>query len=429
MNDSFSWLAAVNCVLCGILLTIAVEFYLVHKYVIRPFFTTPVAHVAVEDGDDVKTVVYREDYHAWPANIVTYLKRALEPSGEQTSNENTQVQHRRYSLNSRTSIPSLARVASNSTAQPSVPVNDTEMLWLNACIHRFFVEAIKSNVLLVKLRRKLQEKLNRRTGTGMAASTHSSDPLFGGVGATETLSSSTQPPQSSSASSFFVSYIEVTDISLGDNPPVLSNFALVPNDAASHSLDVSISFDIDYAGGIAVSFVTALNFGLKVPVKVLVSKIAGKMQLRVPAPNNSLCFAVAFAKQPEFTHTIESSILRHENEVMKDLLNSFISKRINSVFMEMFVLPNYRAFPMPLINYNLQFIPELLNDDHGVFLQAAAEMYVVLTFQFNFQALCNSTDQYSTGFISGRIASQQSKITQDFDSESCIGVSTLNSAV
>ena len=56
---------------------------------------------------------------------------------------------------------------------------------------------------------------------------------------------------------------------------------------------------------------------------------------------------------------VESSLLRRDNEMLKDVLNSLIARRLKAIFSDLFVLPNWRSFDFPLINYNRLIIPEL----------------------------------------------------------------------
>lgn len=56
---------------------------------------------------------------------------------------------------------------------------------------------------------------------------------------------------------------------------------------------------------------------------------------------------------------VNSSFWRKENEMLKDVLNSFIARRLRTIFLESFVLPNWRSFDMPLVTYRRMFIPEL----------------------------------------------------------------------
>lgn len=86
------------------------------------------------------------------------------------------------------------------------------------------------------------------------------------------------------------------------------------------------------------------------------------MQTRCPAPGKKTQYAIAFLEDPGFSFTVEASVIRGDNDMilLNDLLRSLITRRLRSLIVEMFVLPNWRAFELPLITYNPHFVPELL---------------------------------------------------------------------
>jgi hypothetical protein len=87
------------------------------------------------------------------------------------------------------------------------------------------------------------------------------------------------------------------------------------------------------------------------------------LQFRCPSPNNPLEYAVAFASDPGLTLEIESSLWRKDNEMLKDVLNNLIGRRLKNLFLDIFVLPNYR-FASSLFSYHI-FMLSLLAFGYG----------------------------------------------------------------
>lgn len=198
-------------------------------------------------------------------------------------------------------------------------------IWLNALIHRYYIECLQSEILRIRLKAKLMEKLeNRLPGSGS-----------------------------------IVQSIEVSDIHLGESPPLVSCLRLLNSPDVSNSLDVVLEFDMDYAGGFGVSIVTSLSMGIKIPVTAIMTSFRGRCQLRLPSPIDSCQYAIAFVEDPGVSFSVESSLWRRDNEMMRDVLNNLISKRLKHLFMDLLVLPNWRAFDLPLITYRRTVIPQL----------------------------------------------------------------------
>lgn len=70
---------------------------------------------------------------------------------------------------------------------------------------------------------------------------------------------------------------------------------------------------------------------------------------------------MAFVEDPEIILQVESSLWRKDNEMFKDVLNTYIVKRLRAIFVDVFVLPNFRSFDLPLVTYRPVTIPELDN--------------------------------------------------------------------
>ena len=141
--------------------------------------------------------------------------------------------------------------------------------------------------------------------------------------------------------------MQVHDINFGDTVPHLHSVRILP--LASDSLDVVMEFDFDYSGGASVSILTTLSIGLSIPVTVWLQPVKGKVRVRVTSPLNPDEFAVGFPEDPGVQFVVESALWHGEKEVYSDLLNKLIQKKLRSVFLELWILPNWRAFDLPLL--------------------------------------------------------------------------------
>jgi hypothetical protein len=227
-------------------------------------------------------------HHNWPENLTNFLKEAIYSDTHDGADEPNQL------------------------------------LWLNAFIHRYFVECRTSPVLKAKIKQKLIEKLQAK---------------FRG-----------------DTQGILLQSIEVTAVNLGDNAPLINDIKLVKRNAlfsaATDDLDVILELDINYDGGLAVSILTTLNLGVSIPVSACLKGFKNaKMHLRLPSPSSEKEFALAFVNDPGVDIEVEASLLRNDYEMLKDVLNSFLVRRLKSMFCDMFVLPHYKSYEMPLITY------------------------------------------------------------------------------
>lgn len=111
--------------------------------------------------------------------------------------------------------------------------------WLNALVHRYWVELRKSRVFQLRMRHKILTKLRQRL-IGHASS--------------------------------MVHNIQIDQLELGDTPPMICSARLIQ----TKKLDVIVEFDLEWQGGARVSaVVTATPLALKVPVSIEIGALAG----------------------------------------------------------------------------------------------------------------------------------------------------------
>lgn len=107
--------------------------------------------------------------------------------------------------------------------------------------------------------------------------------------------------------------------------------------------------DVSYEGGLNVTVECTLTGGLKIPVRITLTSLSGRLRLRCPAKAEPSCFNIAFAEEPDAKFAVESKIFGTWDERLQDMVDKLFARKIQAVFNDLWVLPNWRTFQMPLI--------------------------------------------------------------------------------
>ncbi|KAI3642084.1 hypothetical protein MP228_011639 [Amoeboaphelidium protococcarum] len=299
----------------GILFTIFIQIVLLYYWVYKPFKSLSDVNAlngsskqsdghsnGVERDEDVNNKDFKREQEEWPPGIRQYLQSVLNYE--------------------------------NNNNSMSTQSNESNVDWINAIVHRYFLICRSSEVFRIKICQKLLTRLNAKL----------------------------RGPNS------IVQEISIADYSLGSECPIVHSVRLVKQSSIFKSssltnakdLDVIIEADVEYAGGCRLKIVASLNLGIKVPVSIQLNGFRGRLQIRVPAPYRKFCYAIAFTQDPGFDFSVETSVVRRDYEfVMKDVLTKFLSRKLKQMMLQSFVLPHWRAFELPVVNYRPIIIPEL----------------------------------------------------------------------
>ncbi|KAJ3241695.1 PDZ domain-containing protein 8 [Chytriomyces hyalinus] len=186
------------------------------------------------------------------------------------------------------------------------------ILTLNVLVHRFFLSLRDSSLFTDRMCLKLGHRLNTKL-----------------------------------ASNSFVSHVRLHDIRLGDNVPKLHAVRLLKG--ITDDLAVALEVDLTYQGGASVGIETTLTAGVNIPVRVSISSLSGKLRVRCPAIGYPDMYSIAFVEDPGVSFKVDSQITVRENELLKGMVNSVLAEIIRRVFLEMWVLPGWRTFFLPLM--------------------------------------------------------------------------------
>ncbi|KAJ3017423.1 PDZ domain-containing protein 8 [Thoreauomyces humboldtii] len=248
----------------------------------------------------------REHNEPWPEDIVEFLRVALTPDPE----HDTPLPPPRN--------PKAALASTDGGTLSSVAPTE-QCRWINVLAHRFFLALRGSELFKNKAKAKWTEKINAK--------------LKGNS---------------------FVSHVEIVDISLGDHAPKILGVRLLKG--MSEDLAVSMELDMSYNGGGSIAIQTTLVGGLKLPVRVHVSGLAGKLRLRCPSIQWPDMLGLAFVDDPGTTFRVDSPLTVGDNELLRGMVNKLLSSVVRKVFLELWVLPSWRTFFMPLMEPKIEDI-------------------------------------------------------------------------
>ena len=79
---------------------------------------------------------------------------------------------------------------------------------------------------------------------------------------------------------------------------------------------------------------------------------AGQLRIRLPRPQHGTEYNVSFVTEPRFELTVQSRVVRNQQEYsfFRDRLDPYLAKKLRALFLEMWTLPVWRFFDLPLIS-------------------------------------------------------------------------------
>ncbi|KAJ3012009.1 UNVERIFIED_CONTAM: PDZ domain-containing protein 8 [Siphonaria sp. JEL0065] len=243
----------------------------------------------------------KEKEGAWPKATVAFLEAALasSPGGGSPSGSNQRDQKDESDWDTL-----------NATFGPTDAAP-----WLNVVVARFFLSLRDSTLFTDKLCLKLMQRLNAKLVNNQ---------------------------------NMFVSHVRLHDLSLGDNVPKVLAVRMLKG--LTDDLAVAMEVDVAYEGGASVGIEPTLTRGQPIPVRVSINSLRGKLRVRVPAIGYSDMFSVSFLEDPGVSFKVEApTITVGDNDIVRGMVSSVISEIIRRVFLDMWVLPAWRTFFLPLM--------------------------------------------------------------------------------
>ncbi|KAI9202168.1 uncharacterized protein BJ171DRAFT_601097 [Polychytrium aggregatum] len=288
----------------GIVIVVLVEALIIYKLV--KFLLDPRTRIsqyvpAIISGVEIHKDIPTDNY---PTGILEFLAKALTPA-----DDDVLIPPR----------PSAAPAAAKDLPPPEPEyASATETChWANVLAHRFFLALRNEEAFKTNMKEKMMKKMNMK--------------LKGNT---------------------YVSYINICELSLGDHAPDVSGVRLIKGVSEDHA--VTIELDMKYTGGASIGIQATLVGGITIPVRVTLSSLEGKLRLRCPSEKWSDMLAITFAEDPGAAFTVDSPITLGESEMLRDMVNRVLGKIVRKMFLELWVLPSWRIFFMPLMAPSLE---------------------------------------------------------------------------
>ena len=78
------------------------------------------------------------------------------------------------------------------------------------------------------------------------------------------------------------------------------------------------------------------------------------MRVRCPSTRYADMIGVAFVEDPGASFRVDSPITVRGSEYVRDMVNKLLASVVRKVFLEMWVLPSWRTFFLPLMTPKLE---------------------------------------------------------------------------
>ncbi len=138
------------------------------------------------------------------------------------------------------------------------------------------------------------------------------------------------------------------DIDLGDHAPKALGIRLIKG--LSPDFAVLCEIDIVYEGGASIALEATLAGGIRLPVRIYLNEFAGKARVRWPSYQWSDMLGIAFVEDPGVSFTIDAPLSAKTSETVRGMVNRLLESVARKLFLEMWVLPSWRTFYMPMVN-------------------------------------------------------------------------------
>ena len=146
-----------------------------------------------------------------------------------------------------------------------------------------------------------------------------------------------------------VKFIDIQKIDLGTHSPSIEFIKVLDTDP-SPPYSVNLEFTVGYEGGVSVVIVFTLIGGISVPVTIVLLPFKGLVRTRIPSPSNHNRFDLSFVSDPGFEFNSTAAIIMNTNPMFKHFLSNQLTKRLKQLMIDMFVMPSWRSFSLPLVN-------------------------------------------------------------------------------
>ena len=148
--------------------------------------------------------------------------------------------------------------------------------------------------------------------------------------------------------------MNIIDLDLGDNAPKIMGARIIKSITAD--LAIQMEFDILYEGGASIAVEAIVTGGIKFPARIYLNDFAGQLRVRLPSLDSSEKIGIAFVKDPGVRFTIDAPLSVNASETARGMVNRILESIARKVFLDLWVLPSWRTFYLPMMNPSLNSV-------------------------------------------------------------------------
>lgn len=146
--------------------------------------------------------------------------------------------------------------------------------------------------------------------------------------------------------------MNLMDLDLGDYAPKVMGARVIKG--VTTDLAIQMEFDILYQGGASIAIEAVITGGIKFPARIYLNGFAGQLRFRLPSLDSADKIGVAFVKDPGVTFGIDAPLSAKTSETVRGMVNRLLESVVRKVFLDLWVLPAWRTFYLPMMNPKLQ---------------------------------------------------------------------------
>ena len=115
-------------------------------------------------------------------------------------------------------------------------------------------------------------------------------------------------------------------------------------------LAVQVEIDTVYQGSASISIEVTIRGGIRIPARIYLNALAGKLRVRWPCTEWPDMIGITFVEDPGATFTIDAPLSSKTSEAIRNMVNRLLESIARKLFKEMWVMPSWRSFFMPMMN-------------------------------------------------------------------------------
>ena len=148
--------------------------------------------------------------------------------------------------------------------------------------------------------------------------------------------------------------MNLIDLDLGDNAPKVMGARIIKS--ITTDLAIQMEFDIVYQGGSSIAIEAIISGSIKFPARIYLNEFAGQLRFRMPSLDSQDKIGVAFVKDPGVRFTIDAPLSVKTSETVRGMVNRILESIARKVFLDLWVLPSWRTFYLPMMNPSPHFV-------------------------------------------------------------------------